>query len=264
MVEPVLRIDAGAVTEAAGRPHNEDCLLASAPVFAVADGMGGHQRGDRASALVVATLESLAGQVWLDPAALDAAIEAAGRAVAELGTGPGAPGSTLAGVGPAVSAGTPCWLVFNIGDSRVYRLQGETLEQISVDHSVVQEHLDAGRPDRAAAAQRNLITRALGAGQDSVPTADRWLLPAREDDRMLVCSDGLTGVLSDQLIAAILLTCADPQAAARDLVRAATDAGATDNVTAVVVVAREVRPEARGADRGGLDTTVSGEEVAHG
>ncbi|HHV22634.1 MAG TPA: serine/threonine-protein phosphatase [Propionibacterium sp.] len=261
MGEPRFRVEAGAASDTAGRPHNEDSFTIVAPVFAVADGMGGNQRGDRASALAIEALVALSDRVWLRPEALEDAIHWAGREIGHLGQGRGAPGSTLAGAGLALSGGLPCWLVFNIGDSRVYRLQDGLLEQISVDHSVVQQLLDAGQPDQAAIAPRNLITRALGAGQLVAPPTDRWLLPARIGDRLLICSDGLTGALSDQLISAILLSSASPQAIAEDLVQTAVTAGATDNVTAVVVTATDVWPEPPADDDDLLHTTVPDVEV---
>jgi PPM family protein phosphatase len=148
-----------------------------------------------------------------------------------------APGSTVSGVGLAMYENRPSWLVFNIGDSRTYLLQGGELEQVTVDHSQVQELVDSGVPHEVARTRvaRNVITRAIGGGMPTAPRTDQWLVPARPGDRVLVCSDGLSEELTDQLITAILQSFANAGEAAEQLVNAALDAGGRDNVTAVVV-----------------------------
>ena len=116
---------------------------------------------------------------------------------------------------------------------------------MSVDHSVVQELVDSGQLAADAAerdSRRNVITRAIGAGSDSEP--DYWLLPAEEGDRILVCSDGLSGELDRDALHAILLTETDPQAAATRLVHEAMVRGGRDNITALVVDALAVRTRA--------------------
>lgn len=246
----------GAATDTGGRPLNEDAYLATPPVFLVADGMGGHRGGDRAAAAVVGAFEAYAGQRWLQPEELHAAVAVAAQDIAEIDPGPQAPGSTLAGAALATSGGVPCWLVFNVGDSRVYRLQGERFEQVSIDHSVAEMLRASGDAEGARRAARNLITRAIGAGQASAPMVDQWLLPAQPGDRLLICSDGLTGEVTDQVIGAVLAGAADSQAAAETLVRTAVAGGARDNVTAVVVaILGDI-------DHGSpLDRTVPGEET---
>jgi protein phosphatase len=132
--------------------------------------------------------------------------------------------------------GVPYWLVLNIGDSRTYRLSRGSFSQVSVDHSAVQELVDAGQITPAQAAvhpRRHVVTRALGTGDET--EADFWLLPIEEGDRMLVCSDGLNGELSDDQIAGILGSEADPQAAVDELIQAALRSGGRDNVTAIVI-----------------------------
>jgi hypothetical protein len=136
-------------------------------------------------------------------------------------------------------------MVFNVGDSRVYRLAAERIVQLTVDHSEVQELVLAGVLTREQARthpRRNIVTRALG----SAPTvhSDHWLLPAVAGDRFLICSDGLTGELPDEVILP-LLTVGGPQQAADALVAAANDAGGRDNITAVVV---DIVGDARAAD----------------
>jgi protein phosphatase len=217
------------------RTANEDSVLAASPVFLVADGMGGHEAGDRASAAVVAAFEPLAGATI----EVDDVREALGRA-AEVVEGIAAEhkrgaGSTVSGVALLEHEGTPHWLLFNVGDSRVYRHHGNELTQLTIDHSLGQELVDAGelRPeDLATFAQRNVITRAIG-GPDS--TADSWLLPVIDGERLLVCSDGLTGEVSDEGIRAMLTMNGRPETAAAALIRRALHAGGRDNVSVVVI-----------------------------
>ncbi|KQM82144.1 PP2C family serine/threonine-protein phosphatase [Agromyces sp. Leaf222] len=219
------------------RRANEDSALAEWPVFAVADGMGGYEAGDRASAAVIAAFRahvvgSPIGSIEQVRAALAEATSSV-AAVAET-TERGA-GSTIAGVALVDDEGEPAWLVFNVGDSRVYRHHGTELEQVTVDHSLAQELVDAGelRPeDRDGFAQRNVITRAIG-GPDS--TADSWLLPVVNGERLLICSDGLTGEVSDEAIRATLTMGGRAESVASALVQRARQAGGRDNITVVVV-----------------------------
>ena len=246
---PVLRVRAGSATDPGNvRDHNEDAFVASSPVFAVADGMGGHANGAEASALVARELAGLSSRSWLLAEDIHAAVERAAALVNALAdNAAAAPGSTLSGVALAEQDGMPCWLVFNVGDSRTYRLQNGRLEQVTVDHTRVQELVDAGRlsVDQAQTHhQRNVITRAIGAGTVGVPQLDLSLLVAGREDRLLICSDGLTGELTEQLIAALLLDIRDPQSAAEALVREAVTAGGRDNVTVVVIDVLELRSSA--------------------
>lgn len=220
---------------------NEDAFLASEPVFVVADGMGGHEAGEVASACVVDVLSRrLVGRA-VSHELVDAAIGEAHREVQRIEARPGrGAGTTVSGVVLAEVAGEPYWIVVNLGDSRTYRLARGVLEQISVDHSEVQELIDAGHVTRAEAAhhpRRHVVTRALGAGEAEV---DYWLLPVAANDRILVCSDGLTSELPDAFVAQTLLAESDPQSAAERLVAEAVQAGGRDNVTVVVVDVRGV------------------------
>lgn len=251
-LEPVFRVRAGASTDTGRvRTHNEDAFLADHPVFLVADGMGGHTRGDAAADAVVRQFAALAGRPWLLAADLHEAVSAAASAIEALESVGRAPGTTLAGVAVTRQSGRPYWLVFNVGDSRIYLARDGRLEQISVDHSRRQELIDAGVDPDAVRIGRNIITRALGAGRPGVPLLDQWLLPAQAGDRMLVCSDGLNSEVPDPLILATLSSCPDPQDAARALVAAALAAEARDNVTVLVVDAVEVEASAPlGGDEG--------------
>jgi len=234
------------------RAVNEDSYLASPPVFLVADGMGGHRFGDRASS---ATARAFAERIDADRpttvAAVIAAMAESHRRVVEL-AGDEQAGTTLSGIAVVQEPGDDQarWMAFNIGDSRLYSFAASSgLTQISVDHSAVQELIDLGEISRAEAEthpERNVITRALGSGP--LPDPDVWLFPIEPDQLFLICSDGLTKELGDDQIAAVVAADADPAAVARELVGAALQAGASDNVTVVVVSAR------RAELRSSLDT----------
>jgi protein phosphatase len=236
----------GAATDTGQRAENQDSSVARPPVFAVADGMGGHAEGRQASEVVVDRLAATEGTALtvegLREAIRDA--DARIRQVAESIADARGMGTTVAGVA-LVEAEVdgrpqPCWAVFHVGDSRVYLLAGDRMVRISTDHSVVPGLLDAGmirEVDVASHPQRHLVTRALGVGAPGNP--DITLVPVEPGQRFLACSDGLTGELDDEEIARLLSGAADPGEAAAVLVRTAADRGASDNVTAVVV---EVRP----------------------
>ena len=265
---------------------NEDSLLAEPPLFAVADGMGGHAFGDRASAAAVQALrEEVGGAALSAPGRVLAAIRRANAAVRELTAGAGGDrviaGTTLTGVAlvledPDDGASDPHarWMVFNLGDSRVYRWDAASagngarpalgrLERVSVDHSIVQELFDAGVIDEARTRthpDRNIITRALGASDGVEPEV--WLLPAEQPQTFLICSDGLTKELDDAQIAAVLASASDrmgdPQSAVDALLAAALEAGGHDNITVVLVQSEYRRTTDEGADGTGHDT---GEDV---
>lgn len=236
------------------RRENQDALWARPPVFLVADGMGGHRAGRDAADLVVQSFAELPWGQWATTAQVQSAVATAVGKVRDLGRRiEGAPGSTLTGVALTEHEGVPNWLVFNVGDSRAYLLRGENLGQVTVDHSHRQALVDLGLSPAEARARssKNVIVRAIGGGLRVPAEPDQWLLPARTGDRLLLCSDGLTGELSDPLITAVLLAHTDPQEAAGELVAAALRSGARDNVTAVVVQALEVHGHPGAGDDGG-------------
>jgi len=243
MAESPITVRVGAATHAGLRRQvNEDSHLASTPLFLVADGMGGHDAGAAASALVVDEFSALAGAASLGIQEVRDALDRARRRVRALEASQRAAGTTLSGVVIADVGGAGYWLTVNVGDSRTYRFAGGVLEQISVDHSVVQELVDAGElaaADAATDRRRNEITRAIGAGSDGEP--DFWLVPAEPGDRMLVCSDGLSGELDSERLQRVLAETADPQEAATRLVHEAMVRGGRDNITVVVVDAVSVR-----------------------
>ncbi|UUT34470.1 PP2C family protein-serine/threonine phosphatase [Microbacterium elymi] len=250
---PVITVQAGAATDTGLRRRlNEDSYVATSPVFLVADGMGGHQAGEVASATVIDEFSRLIGRPSVSVEDLRTTFDRARLGVERLPNAGGAgAGTTLTGVAIADIDGDGYWLAINVGDSRTYRLSQGEFEQISVDHSVVQELIDRGELDQAQAtrdSRRNVITRAIGAGSDGDP--DYWLIPAEEGDRMLVCSDGLTGELNHERIDAILREEANPQAAATRLVHEAILHGGRDNITALVVDAISVLGDGRSSGRG--------------
>ena len=243
---PGLSIDWAGVTDVGlRRAHNEDSYVAEAPVFVVADGMGGHSAGDVASDAVVRRIAEAAVRDSLSTDELEEALRRATADIAvaaaetELGVGTTATGVFLSG-----GDGEAEFTVFNVGDSRVYLVADGALQQITVDHSVVQEMVDAGllrAEDAESHPDSNVITRAVGFDVDQRP--DYWRIPARAGLRLLVCSDGLTKELSGSDIERVLAAQPESHAAASALVRAAVEAGGRDNVTAVVVDVRGTASE---------------------
>lgn len=234
------------------RELNEDSFIASDPVFAVADGMGGHEAGEIASGMCVRALAAMpqlaTGERSVTAAVIQQYLMKADDSIREA-TGARA-GTTLTGVVVVEQMGMPYWLVMNIGDSRTYRLSQGQFAQVSVDHSEVQELVDAGEitPEEATVhPRRHVVTRALGTGDET--EADYWLLPVEEGDRILVCSDGLNAELTDEHMFRILSTVGHPQDAVDALIQAALRNGGRDNVTVIVVDARNVMND------GGIATT---------
>jgi serine/threonine protein phosphatase PrpC len=183
------------------RAANEDSFVAKFPIFAVADGMGGHSAGDVASAAVVTRLAEIAGNGFIEPGDIEEALQRATDDITLVGETEFGIGTTVTGLALTEYEGEPHFAIFNIGDSRVYRFDQDGLSQITVDHSVVQELVDAGRLSKDQAEQHpdsNIITRAVGFGV--APSVDLWLLPVRAGTRFLLCSDGLTKELSDEKI----------------------------------------------------------------
>jgi serine/threonine protein phosphatase PrpC len=228
------------------RAINEDSFLAGPSVFLVADGMGGHAHGDRASAEVVRVFEARhARETSTTSAAVLASISEANAAVRSLtprdAVDDAIAGTTVTGIAllAPVAGGIASWIAFNVGDSRIYSWQAGQLEQVTVDHSAVQELVDLGEITREEAEvhpERNVVTRAMGVDDD--PDADVWLIPAGGQQLFVLCSDGLTKELSDRQIAELLseTSVLDSTAStARRLVDAAVLAGGHDNVTVVVV-----------------------------
>lgn len=295
---PQLTVYAGKSTDVGQyRDNNEDSVVVTGNLCVVADGMGGHEKGEVASRLCTRTLAyspifSLPGGMSPEEeAAFEAELASEARAedtgsrllrrrrketsalnrqilrtldrikevigeaddaiknALDLRAGTTATGAWLTHIGDQ-----QMWFIFNVGDSRTYRLvrsedaetedalsisngpvAGLELEQITVDHSEVQYLVDTGQITALEALthpRRNVITRALGTGNYWEP--DFWVIPAREGDRLMLCSDGLSGELSHNYMARVLATVEHPQDAADVLQMAALRAGGRDNITVVV------------------------------
>lgn len=229
---PLTVRETGACTDVGRlRQSNEDALVLADPVFAVADGMGGARAGEVASAMAVAALYGLAGGADELVGALEdvnARIHAAARADA-----------SLTGMGTTATAALITrdeLVIAHVGDSRAYLLRDGRLQQVTEDHSLVAELIRRGALTPAEAErhpQRSVITRALGA-EPGVEVDVVRLVP-QAGDVLLLCSDGLTGMVGDGEIGRIVGGPGTLPERARELVRAANGAGGEDNVTVVLV-----------------------------
>lgn len=223
------RSDVGSVRE-----HNEDSYLVKTPLFVVADGMGGHEAGEVASNIAVTTMEAHAPKST-SPEALAAAVIKANEAVlrgAQDGTGKPGMGTTLTAAFVFEDEAT----IAQVGDSRAYLLHDGQLQRITRDHSLVADLIEQGRLTEAEARfhpQRSVITRALGSDPHMQP--DLYTLHIEEGDRLLLCSDGLCSMISDEDIEEILLDNPAPAHACDALVEEAIIAGGLDNVTVIVI-----------------------------
>ena len=228
------------------RRENEDSGFASPRLLVVADGMGGHAAGELASATAVARLAEVAeggSDAGEALASLATAVQAAGVSIGQVVID----NPDLAGMGTTTTAlsfidegSTARVAIVHVGDSRGYLLRGDQLTRITHDHTYVQTLIDAGRISEDEAAvhpRRSLIMRAIDGLQPVEP--DLSVIEARAGDRFLLCSDGLTGVVSDDDLREILAS-TDPTATVTALVELALSRGAPDNVTVVVADVLEV------------------------
>lgn len=225
------------------RPHNEDAILCCPhlSLWAVADGMGGHQRGEVASSLALKTLrqQTQRGVVLRDAiqAANSAILAAADADAASRGMG-----TTLVAVHFAGATFEVAW----VGDSRAYRIGSQGIERLTRDHSLVQALVDAGQltPEQASShPRRNVVTQCLGrADQPLVVDAVSGSLARGE--LLLLCSDGLTGELSDARIREICAGADTLEAMTSQLVEAANQAGGRDNISCIVLGLGELPPAA--------------------
>lgn len=231
------RVTSGSATDVGRvRDHNEDSYVDVPGVWVVADGLGGHAAGEVASRLATEVVRGLADAAPEGPDDVVACVREANaricRAQEEDPTQAGM-GTTLTGL---VLTRDDRLVVVNVGDSRVYRVLGREIEQVTTDHSEVQQLVEAGLLDPADIPHhplRHVITRSLGIADEVEP--DTRVLPLVAGERFVVCSDGLSGELDDPTIAALVADSRGPRAAAEALVRAAVEAGGRDNVTVVVV-----------------------------
>ncbi len=222
------------------RSINQDQLLVAAPLFAIADGMGGHAAGEVAASVAVGGLhEAFRAAGEPTPHALAEAARAANRAVWEASVADAdlrGMGTTLVAMAVVPGDSGQAIAAVNIGDSRLYRLRGDHLEQLTADHSLVAEMVAEGQLLEEEAEfhpHRNVLTRALGVDPDVA--VDLLTEPIEPGDRFVLCSDGLYRDVSDEQIAALLRRLADPADAARELVAEAKLRGGSDNITVVVV-----------------------------
>ncbi len=222
------RTDVGRVRE-----HNEDSLVVMPPLFAVADGMGGHEAGEVASEIAIQTISELAPK-HPDAEAFTHAVQAANLNVLKApakGIGREGMGTTFTGA----ILEKERLLIAQVGDSRAYLLHQGRLQQITRDHSLMADLIEAGQLTPAEARvhpNRSVITRAIGSDPRTLP--DIYELNVSAGDRLLLCSDGLNAMVEDGEIESILRRIPNPQTCADALADAALEAGGLDNVTVIV------------------------------
>jgi serine/threonine protein phosphatase PrpC len=234
-----MKIEVGVATDIGRvRDGNEDSFLVvvDPPLFAVADGMGGHRGGEVASHLALETVEELAGQ---GEGTLADQVREANRAVFAKSQDD----RSVNGMGTTLTAAKvldDTVLLAHVGDSRAYLLRAGAMRQLTDDHTLVNRMLKAGEITAGEAGvhpHRNVLTRALGTEPEVKVDTDEVAL--MDGDRMLLCSDGLFGMLTEDQIQAICEAEPDPQKAADKLVRAANRAGGVDNITVLVLDAHQ-------------------------
>jgi serine/threonine protein phosphatase PrpC len=222
------------------RSGNEDSYFRGRTVFAVADGLGGHQGGEVASAAAVEPLAALDGREFADPAeaaeALAGAIAEANSAILDQASG----NPSLWGMGTTVTAAALAGdhlQLAHVGDSRAYLLRDGSFDQVTTDHTVVGELVRRGRLTPAQAAvhpERSILTRAVGL-DPRIPVDSPDPIDLRQGDQILLCSDGLTEAVPEPQIAELLTINPDGDAACLALIDAANNAGGPDNITLVII-----------------------------
>jgi len=205
-------------------------------LFIVADGMGGHNAGDFASKYTAETLlEAVRSSQEKTPVKImEEAIQKANRSLIEKAE----EDQNLAGMGTTLVAATiaeGCLYIANVGDSRLY-VVGKEIRQITRDHSLVEEMVRMGeirREDARSHPDKNIITRAIGAGSDV--TADFFEVDLENGDMILMCTDGLTNMMEDEMIMEIMKKPADLGAKAEELVETANRNGGKDNIAVLII-----------------------------
>jgi serine/threonine protein phosphatase PrpC len=256
-----VKIEVGSATDIGRvRERNEDSILVDPPLYVVADGMGGHRGGQVASQVALKTMEEQ-GTEGRD--SLAEHVRRANRAVWDRSV----EDEQLAGMGTTLTAARvegESALIAHVGDSRAYLLRDGTLRQLTTDHTLVARMVKSGEISEAEAdvhPHKNVLTRALGT--DEQVEVDEDSISLVDGDRLLLCSDGLTGMVTEDQIQAILENSDQPQQAADRLVKAANRAGGIDNISVVVLDAigegdgsggrrRVVAPSGRTLGRWGL------------
>ena len=216
------------------RRHNEDAYVVEPPLFAVADGMGGAQAGELASSLAAAALKDVQEPGGGGEERVDELIQQANRRVYERQSQDAA----ASGMGTTMTVALVedgRVAIGHVGDSRAYLIRGRSLEQLTEDHSLVAELVRSGKlsPEEAEGhPQRSVITRALGTDPDV--DVDTFSVETRPGDLFLICSDGLTSMVDDDMIMTEVASNRDDlRSAAKALVRAANNGGGEDNITVV-------------------------------
>ena len=230
-----MRIEVGSALDIGRvREKNDDSILVDPPLFIVADGMGGHRGGDTASRLALETIEELAAS---GRGTLPDQVRTANRAVWDRS----AEDERLAGMGTTLTAALidgASASIAHVGDSRAYLLREGKLRQLTTDHTLVARMVKSGEITEAEAdvhPHKNVLTRALGT--DEEVEVDEDTVALLDGDQLLLCSDGLTGMVTEEQIQAILENSEEPQQAADRLVKAANRAGGIDNISVVVLAA---------------------------
>ncbi len=227
--ETIVRTDTGRQ-----RRGNEDSSYARAPVFVLADGMGGAQAGEVASQIVVDAFAAGLPDGGSPEERLSVVVQRANREIHERSQRE----LENAGMGTTVTAallGEDAVAIAHVGDSRAYLLRDRELSRLTEDHSLVEELLRGGKLTEEEAfehPQRSVITRALGV--EPIVEIDTWTYPLRAGDVILLCSDGLTDMLPESEIQELMLEPGDLSTAADRLINAANAAGGRDNITVVL------------------------------
>jgi protein phosphatase len=236
------------------RRENEDAKFARAPVFVVADGMGGAQAGEVASKIAVEAFEPSLPDDGNPEEQLAARAREANKQIYNISQEQ----RERAGMGTTLTAaylGDRDLAIAHVGDSRAYLFRDGQLKRLTQDHSLVDELVRRGKLTAEQAAehpQRSIITRALGPEEEV--EVDTWTYPLRADDVVLLCSDGLTSMVSEEQVAQTLESARSLEEAGRELIRQANEAGGRDNITVVLFRAEEV-----GASTGSIPEAAIGD-----
>jgi protein phosphatase len=240
-----MKIEVGVATDIGRvREGNEDSYLVEPPLYAVADGMGGHRGGEVASQLALETVEALFRE---GDTSLAEQVREANRAVFARSQ----EDKAVSGMGTTLTAAQiegGAVRLAHVGDSRAYLLRAGALRQLTDDHTLVNRMVKAGEITESEAEvhpHRNVLTRTIGT--EAEVHVDEDQVPLMDGDRLLLCSDGLFGMVAEDQLQAIMEAEPDPQKTADRLIKAANRAGGVDNITVIVLDAH---------DDGGDDTTV--------
>ena len=256
---------AGVTDPGRRRRRNEDAYVCEPPLFAIADGMGGAQAGEVASGLAAAVLEEATGDERGEER-VASLIQEANRRVFQRSNEDAATSGMGTTMTVALVDHTDGTIAFgHVGDSRAYRVRGGRLEQLTDDHSLVGELMRSGKlsPEEAEShPQRSVITRALGTEPDI--EVDTFSVEAEPDDLFLLCSDGLTDMVSDREILSVLEASGDLERAARALIQAANAGGGEDNITVLVFRVEDVAAVDETSELPVVDVSIDEEDTLSG